>query len=338
VNTGLVDAGQFGYISDTAFVFATVVYALAMTAHIAEWASARRVAAPAAVRAQERMRQPEPVGAGSPAGAAGAVGAPVDELSDEELGTERYGRVGVSLTVLAFLTHLVGVGARALAAERAPWGNMFEFATTGALAVTAAYLVALRLYRTRWLGLLVTVFVTIVLGIAMLTPAIYVAPGPLVPALHSYWLVIHVAAAALAGGAFCIGALSSLLYLLRSRAERRTAVEDRRGYLWRLPGSAEVDRVAYKVHAFAVPLWTFAVLAGAIWAEYAWGRYWGWDPKETWAFITWVVYAAYLHARATAGWQGRNAAIIALIGFATFLFNFVGINLFASGLHSYAGV
>jgi cytochrome c-type biogenesis protein CcsB len=330
-----VNVEQLGYVSDTAFVFATVVYALAMLAHVAEWASARRVEVPAPAQEHE----PVLVGAGGPTSTPGLVGRPADELREEELGTERYGRIGVSLTVLAFLTHLVGVGARALAVSRPPWGNMFEFATTGALAVTVAYLVALRLYRTRWLGLLVTVFVTTVLGIAMLTPAIYVSPGPLVPALHSYWLAIHVAAAAIAGGAFCLGALASLLYLVKGRAERRTpAGADRRGYLWRLPGSAEIDRVAYKVHAFALPLWTFAVLAGAIWANYAWGRYWGWDPKETWAFITWVVYAAYLHARATAGWQGRNASIIALIGFVTFLFNFIGINLFGSGLHSYAGV
>ena len=329
-----MNVDQLGYVSNTAFVFATVVYALAMVAHIAEWASARKVAVPA----PEQQREPALVGAGGPTSTPVQVGRPADQLRDDELTTERFGRVGVSLTVLACLTHLVGVGARALAVERRPWGNMFEFATTGALAITVAYLVALRLYRTRWLGLLVTVFVTIVLGIAMLTPAIYVAPGPLVPALHSYWLAIHVFAAAIAGGAFCLGACASLLYLIKTRAERRTDPARRRGYLWRLPGSAEIDRVAYRVHAFALPLWTFAVLCGAIWANYAWGRYWGWDPKETWAFITWVVYAAYLHARATAGWQGRNASIIALLGFVTFLFNFIGINLFASGLHSYAGV
>jgi cytochrome c-type biogenesis protein CcsB len=327
-----VNVEELGYVSDVAFVSATVVYALAVLAHVAEWAAARTVEAPVVEHEYAR----ELVGAGGPA--ATAVGRRAEDLTDDELGTERFGRIGVSLTVLALLVHAVGVGCRALAAGRAPWGNMFEFATTGALAVAAVYLVVLRLYRTRWLGLLVTVFVAVVLGIAMLTPAIYVAPGPLVPALHSYWLVIHVAAAAISGGAFCVGALASLLYLVKVRAERRTDPADRRGYLWRLPASAAVDRVAYKVHAFALPLWTFAVLCGAIWAEYAWGRYWGWDPKETWAFITFVVYAAYLHARATAGWQGRNAAIVALLGFATFLFNFVGINLFGSGLHSYAGV
>ena len=330
---------QFGYVSDTAFVFATVVYALALLAHVAEWASARRIGVAAGQPAVgERSREHALVGGGSRSSGSDAVVADPGH-SDAELGTERYGRVGVSLTVLAFLTHLVGVVARALAAGRAPWGNMFEFATTGALAVTLAYLVVLRLYRTRWLGLLVAAFVTTVLGVAMLTPTIYVAPGPLVPALHSYWLVIHVAAAAVAGGAFCLGALASVLYLVKGRAERRTAGGgERRGYLWRLPSSSDVDKVAYKVHAFALPLWTFAVLAGAIWAEYAWGRYWGWDPKEVWTFVIWVVYAAYLHARATRGWSGRRAAYLALAGYVCVLVNFGVVNVLFSGLHSYAGI
>jgi cytochrome c-type biogenesis protein CcsB len=98
-----------------------------------------------------------------------------------------------------------------------------------------------------------------------------------------------------------------------------------------------LDRTAYRVLAFAFPIWTFAIIAGAIWAESAWGRYWGWDPKETWAFITWVIYAGYLHARSTAGWRSRSAWI-AVVGFAAFLFNFFGINIFIVGLHSYAGV
>ena len=106
----------------------------------------------------------------------------------------------------------------------------------------------------------------------------------------------------------------------------------------RLPTAAVLDRSAYKMHAFAYPIWTFAVIAGAIWAENAWGRYWGWDPKETWAFITWMVYTAYLHARATAGWKGRKAAYLAGLGYATFLFNYLVVNIWLVGFHSYAGV
>ncbi|MPZ62209.1 MAG: c-type cytochrome biogenesis protein CcsB [Propionibacteriales bacterium] len=318
-----------------------------MLSHIAEWASARKVV----VREQPPAEAPraELVAAGVPPAGPPAEGtaegvaasatdaAPPTTGAEAELRTERFAQIGVSLTVLAFLVHLMGVAARGFAAgPRVPWGNMFEFATTGALAAVAAYLVALKLYRTQWLGLLVTGFAVVVLGVAMLTP-VYVAPGPLVPALHSYWLAIHVSAAAISGGAFGVGALASVLYLLKSRAESRTP--EVQGVWSRLPAAIEIDRIAYKVHAFAFPLWTFgALIAGPIWAYYAWSRFWGWDPKEVWALITWVVYAAYLHARATAGWQGRRASIIALVGFATFLFSFIGINLFGSGLHAYAGV
>jgi cytochrome c-type biogenesis protein CcsB len=211
---------------------------------------------------------------------------------------------------------------------------MFEFATTGAAVAMVVYLLLVRLYAVQWLGVVVLGFVVVVLGLSML---VYVDAGPLVPALHSYWLVLHVAAAMIAGAAFVVGAGASVFFLLKERAERTTDEGRRTGYVWRLPPSASIDRLAYRVHAFAFPVWTFAALiAGPIWAEYAWGRYWGWDPKEVWAFITWVVYASYLHARATAGWRGRSAAILALVGFTTFVFNFVGINLFASGLHSYS--
>jgi cytochrome c-type biogenesis protein CcsB len=167
---------------------------------------------------------------------------------------------------------------------------------------------------------------------------LWVPAGPLVPALQSYWLVIHVAAALLASGAFFFGGITSAVYLLKSRLEERGRL-GRFGYLSRLPSTEELDQLSYRIHAFAFPVWTFAALiAGPIWAKYSWGRYWGWDPKEVWAFITWVVYAAYLHARATAGWKGRGAALLALLGVATIIFNFVGINLFGSGLHSYAGL
>ena len=211
---------------------------------------------------------------------------------------------------------------------------MYEFGCAATLVALTAYIVLVRVWAIDWIGAIVTGFATVVLGASAL---VFVPPGPLVPALHSYWLVIHVLGAMISGAAFLVGAAASALYLVKSRAEQRTPEAERTGFLWRMPTSAAIDQVAYRVHAFAFPIWTFAALiAGPIWAQYAWGRYWGWDPKEVWAFITWVVYAGYLHARATAGWKGKAAAILALVGFLTFVFNFVGVNLFVGGLHSYA--
>ncbi len=327
-------------LSNLAITGATIVYFVAMLAHVTEWASARQITAtPVVARPALRRRVTVPATA-APATTMPASDVPApDRNSDGEENIDRFGRIGFSLTVLAVGLHLAGVVTRGAAAGRVPWGNMYEFATTGTLAVVLAYLVLVLRYKVRWLGLPVTSFALLILGLAVLL--LYRPISPLVPALHSYWLAIHVLAAAIASGGFTVGALASILYLVKSRAERNAAAchDDRRtGYLWRLPTSEAIDRIAYRVHAFAFPLWTFAVLAGAIWAQYAWGRFWGWDPKETWAFITWVAYAAYLHARATAGWQGRAAAYVALVGYSTFLFNFVGINLFGSGLHSYSGM
>jgi cytochrome c-type biogenesis protein CcsB len=171
---------------------------------------------------------------------------------------------------------------------------------------------------------------------------LYTDSAQLVPALKSYWLLIHVSAAVICAGGFTVGAAVTGLYLAKDRVELRVGAGRSPGF-WgflaeRVPSSDRLDTLAYRVHAFVFPLWTFAVVAGAIWAENAWGRYWGWDPKETWAFITWVVYAGYLHARVTAGWRGRRAALVALVGYACFLFNYFGVNLFLSGLHSYSGV
>jgi cytochrome c-type biogenesis protein CcsB len=158
---------------------------------------------------------------------------------------------------------------------------------------------------------------------------VYTESADLVPALKSYWLVIHVCAMVVSFGVLTVGAALSALYVARDRAR----APERLGWL---PPADRLDALAYRLHAFVFPLYTFAVLAGAVWAENAWGRYWGWDPKETWAFIVWVVYAAYLHARVTAGWRGRRAAGIAIVGYACFLFNLFGVNLVFSGLHSYA--
>jgi cytochrome c-type biogenesis protein CcsB len=328
-------------VSNNAMYSATFVYVLAMMAHIVEWAMARQLPSDAVVTASASPVPATVPDTGSrpiiPPPPAARADAPPTE--DDLERADRFGRIGLSLTVLGALVQAVGVVSRGIAAQRVPWGSMYEFAITGSLAMVVAYLILVRKYHIRWLGLPVTAFLVTVLAIADLV--LYRPVAPLVPALHSYWLWIHVSSAAIAGGAFTVGALASVLYLMRSRLEAHAVLHPdlpRRGFLWRAPDSESIDRVAYRVHAFAFPVWTFAVLCGAIWAQYAWGRFWGWDPKEVWAFITWVVYAAYLHARATAGWKGRGAAYIALAGYATFLFNFVGINLFGSGLHSYSGM
>jgi cytochrome c-type biogenesis protein CcsB len=240
--------------------------------------------------------------------------------------------LGVTFTGLGLAIAIAGVTARGIAAHRWPLGNMFEFTTMAMVIIVAAYLVLARM-GMRWLGLPVTLLATVGNGLAV--TVFYVAVAPLVPALHSVWFVIHITAASISGAAFNVGGVISILYLIKQRAERRGRVT---GYLARLPETRRMDVIAYRVFAFAFPLWTFTIAAGAVWAEYAWGRYWGWDPKETWALITWVVFACYLHARSTAGWKGTRAAMIAILGLAVFWFNFIGVNLLFAGLHSYAGI
>jgi cytochrome c-type biogenesis protein CcsB len=265
----------------------------------------------------------------------------VTDVVDPEIArlerSDRLGRVAVALTGLAFLLHLAAIVARGVSAGRAPWGNMFEFSTTGALAVTGAFLVLLLRrdprFPVRYLGLFIVGPVLLTLGLAV--TVLYVNSEQLVPALKSVWLVIHVSAAMIASGILTIAFAQTICYLVQDRMERAGGGP---AFMSHFPSAESIDRAAYRMHAFAFPIWTFAVIAGAIWAENAWGRYWGWDPKETWAFITWLVYACYLHARATAGWRGRKAAYIAILGYTTFLFNYLVVNIFLVGLHSYAGV
>lgn len=323
------------YASNAALVTSVVVYLLAVTAHAAEWAAARRTPLEETVAERELARAHTGSGAAQrPAAlpAPTAADAALDQRMSE-MRVELWGRIGVALTVIGLLLSFIGTVLRGLAADRPPWGNMYEFTITAMTLIVTAYLVMVWRTGARWLGLPVTMLAAVGNGLAV--TVFYVAVAPLVPALHSVWFVIHIVAAAIAGAAFNIGALLSILFLIRQRAERKSM---RNGYLGRIPDSRKLDLHAYRFHAFAFPLWTFTVAAGAIWAEYAWGRYWGWDPKETWALVTWIVYACYLHARSTAGWRGTRAALIALIGVASFWFNFVGINLLVSGLHSYAGV
>ena len=251
----------------------------------------------------------------------------------------RSGNIAMSVMWLATILLGAGVLLRGLSVGRAPWGNMYEFSITAAFGISAAFLVMSLRRDLRWLGIFVVVPVLLTLGSAV--TFLYTDAAQLVPALRNYWLVIHVSAAVICGGAFCVAAAVTVLFLVADSGERRALAG--KGYVFdwlarRLPESSTLDAMSYRITAFMFPLWTFTIVAGAIWAENAWGRYWGWDPKETWAFITWVAYAAYLHARATAGWKGRKAAVVGLIAFGCFLFNYFGVNILITGLHSYAGV
>ena len=247
--------------------------------------------------------------------------------------TERIGRLASAFMVLGFLLLTAAVIFRGISAHRVPWGNMYEFSITGAFAFSGAYLFALKKYKLRWLGLPVSLAVLLTLGTAI--TLLYRPSAPLVPALKSTWLVIHVSAAIISGGVFLLANCVAAAYLILDRYEQKGV---RPIWAQRLPSLEVLDNLSYRLVALVFPLWTFAVIAGAIWAESAWGRYWGWDPKETWAFITWVAYAAYLHARVTVGWRGRKAAWLCLFAGSTFLFNYIYINVWGTGRHTYSGL
>jgi cytochrome c-type biogenesis protein CcsB len=276
--------------------------------------------------------------------------------------------VARAVATAGLFANIVCVLSRGLAAHRVPWGNMYEYSVLLALLVVAAYLLIVEgHYKIRVLGGFALMFAVLTMAVAV--SFLYVGPAPLVPALNSYWIKIHVVAAISGSSLFALGGgVLTILFLVQDRSERRhvaslrsqepppilgasidvdappdfaseaddqvTGAVARQGLL---PPAATLDRLAYRVIAFAFPIWTFAVIAGAIWAQRAWGRYWGWDPKETWSFVTWVIYAGYLHARSTSGWRGRPAAIVALVGFVSLLITYYAVNLWIVGLHSYKG-
>ena len=347
-----VDAtlGSFG---DVLFGSALAVYVLAMLLHAAEHGLLRRTDVPAgAAGVTVADRVPAGVGAAADGpvvdGSADAATAPPTSGGSTAGGSdgpptgrrsaaERFGRMGVSLTVLGAALHLAMLVVRGIAAGRAPWGNMYEFTAAVCFAAVTAWLVVLaRRPDLRRLGIFVLLPVVVLMFLG--GTVLYTQTAPVVPALRSYWLGIHVTAAVVSSGILLVAGVASVLYLLRSAREDAGPGSRRLAWTERLPAAAVLDRVAYRATAVAFPIWTFAVIAGAIWAEAAWGRYWGWDPKETTAFIAWVVYAGYLHARSTAGWRGRKAAAVNVVGFAVMVFNLFFINLVVTGLHSYAGV
>ncbi|MDT0300541.1 c-type cytochrome biogenesis protein CcsB [Streptomonospora wellingtoniae] len=333
-------------ISDGLIIAMIVVYAIALFLFAIEAAYGRR----RKLRAN-RLMPAATAASGATASAGGgsaeldldADGSGADDMSvsvrreEPEASAAKHvvGGVAVAVTGLGFLLNAAQITTRGLAADRWPWGNMFEFVVAICLCSVAAFLFAVVRYQARFLGTFVLVPVVLLLGIA--ARWLYNEAGPVIPALHSYWIAIHVSAAIIATGGFMVAGAAAVAHLLANRAELQRAAGQRvAGVVAKLPAAELLDRVSHRFIVLAFPLWTFAIIAGAIWADEAWGRFWGWDPKEVWSFITWVVYAAYLHARATAGWRGSTATWIGLAGFACLLFNFFAVNFVFSGLHSYA--
>lgn len=239
-------------------------------------------------------------------------------------GGMRLINMGYAVAIVGMLAHLGSIVTRGIATSRAPWGNMYEFISVTMIACLIGGLIALRAPENR--KYLAFVVATVLLLLVINDRFLFTAASPVVPALKSYWLVVHVSIISISSGVLLVSGVASILYLLSLR------------FGWFGQEAAErLDRVAYRCVVFAFPLFSLGVICGAIWAEHAWGRYWGWDPKEVVSFISWVIYAAYLHARATAGWRVQAAAIN-VVGFASVLFNLFAINLVIAGLHSYAGV
>jgi cytochrome c-type biogenesis protein CcsB len=351
----------WAHISDLAFEAALAGYVVALVCYAIEFASRRGGDVPAdqaSVTAEAARRGGTSTltrTGGAAAANFGDIG-PIGALPAKPAipWGDRFGRAAVVVTVIGLAANILSIVARGLAASRLPLGNMYEFTSVFCAAAVLCWVVIL--YRTgaRTMGMFVMLPVVILLFVA--GTVLYVPAAPVVPALNSYWKWIHVTTVSLSSSVLMVSGAASVLYLLRGRydrqqaalasagtASRPQAAQAARGagqgsMFGRLPSSATLDRIAYRTAIVAFPVYTFAVIAGAMWAEVAWGRYWGWDPKETCAFITWVIYASYLHARSTAGWRGRRAAWISVVGFVSILFNLFFVNMVVSGLHSYAGL
>ncbi|MHB1475591.1 MAG: c-type cytochrome biogenesis protein CcsB [Dermatophilaceae bacterium] len=311
---------------------AMAVFTIAMIAFAIDLAGA---APKVLVAAPELLKEPALVGGGhSVAPPASPVAGDLPDLPR----ARKAAGVAMMLTRLGGLLLIAAAAMRGLSVHRPPLGNMFEFALVGAMFVVVFVAISLR-RNVRWLGLFVIGPVLLTLGLAI--TVFYTDASELLPSLKSVWLVIHVTVATFSVALFTIAFSVTILHLVQTWLESQdpAGMSRLRTIVTKaLPPSRSLDRTAYGIHAVAFPLWTFTLIAGAIWAEQAWGHYWNWDPKEVWTFVIWVVYAAYLHARATTGWSPRSANYLALAGYACILVNYMVVNVFFVGQHSYSGM
>ena len=246
------------------------------------------------------------------------------------------GNIATSIAALGVVVHtgakiLRWVESHRMGIGHAPLSNMYESMSFFALCVMAAYLVVEWRFKQKALGAVVAPIAFIILAAnALFFPD---EIRPLVPALQSDWLLYHVITSFVSYGAFAVSFGVSVLYMFKQRSEKKGKEG---GFLSMFPDLKMLDEVNYKSIAVGFPLLSLGIITGAAWANYAWGTYWSWDPKETWSLITWFIYAAYLHARFTRGWAGNRAALLSIIGFVAVVFTYFGVNFLLSGLHSYA--
>ncbi|GAB2547450.1 c-type cytochrome biogenesis protein CcsB [Leucobacter ruminantium] len=327
--------------STIALYSAMIVYSIAFVFYAVDLANRSGDAAVAGAARAGSARADETRLAAGASGASGGVAtltrttAPVQQAPQPK--RSRSLRIGFSLTVLGFAIHLAATILRGIGAGRVPWANMYEFALTATCAIVLIFLVVQFFVDLRFLGTLVTGMTVLFLGISKVN--FYVEIVPLQPALDSYWLVIHILVAVLAVGFLTLSFGLSILQLLQTK--REAAAEGEQGalrFLATLPSAVRLEDIAYRLAIIGFVFWTFTLIAGSIWAEAAWSRYWGWDVKEVWTFVIWVLYAGFIHARATRGWRGTRSAWLNVIAYAAVIFNFTIVNVFFKGLHAYSGL
>ncbi|MGM7669013.1 c-type cytochrome biogenesis protein CcsB [Microbacterium sp. A93] len=315
---------------------AIAIYAAAFIAYAFDLARRSEVTSDARLERETAL-----VGASAAAGVVAGSGVATAGAASTEVATPRYvmARIGTTLTVLAFVFHLAATVLRGIAAERVPWANLYEFAMIGTLLVVLVYLLVLTRIDLRFLGTFITGLVIVLMGAAAIS--FYVGVVPLMDPLKSVWLVIHVFVASLSTAFFALACGLSVLQLMQERRQRRIAENTEKpgaAFLRTLPTADRLEGMAFRFAIVGFILWTFTLIAGSIWAQDAWGRYWGFDVKETWTFIVWVLYAGYIHARATRGWRGNRSAWLSIVGFTAVIFNFTIVNVFFKGLHAYSGL
>jgi cytochrome c-type biogenesis protein CcsB len=246
----------------------------------------------------------------------------------------KVGKVSTGLLMTGLLFHSVGLILRWMETHQTGYGyvplsNMYESLIFFSWTIVLIYLILETKYQQKVIGVFVTPFAFLAIALTSIIPGVNEKITPLVPALQSNWLTIHVTTCFFGYASFAVSFGISLLYLIREKKETQGS-----GPTW-LPSPSVLDEINYKAIVIGFPMLTLGIITGAAWANYAWGSYWTWDPKETWSLITWFVYAAFLHARVTRDWRGRKAALLSLVGFAAVLFTYFGVNYLISGLHSY---